>query len=174
MSAKYDRYLDQHRRGVSQAYEWLKDHDFPGLFESEKANCEWLCANHDFSKDGQEEYAAYDQHFYGTNKSFAAEQKYKRAWLSHIHNNPHHWQHWVLINDDDPMVALDMPHEYIIEMVCDWWSFSWAAEDLSTIFTWYNERQDKMIFSPLTRKRVESVLSFIREKLDADKKGAAE
>lgn len=32
--------------------------------------------------------------------SYEVVENFNRAWLLHIHRNPHHWQHWVLINDD--------------------------------------------------------------------------
>ena len=32
---------------------------------------------------------------------------------------------------------LEMPYDYIIEMICDWWSFSWQSGNLYEIFKWY-------------------------------------
>ena len=85
----------------------------------------WL--NHDESKNDPDEYNAYDDYFYGKNRSYGVVMAFKQAWLEHIHRSPHHWQHWVLINDEpeEGEVILEMPYEYIIEMICDWWSFSW-------------------------------------------------
>lgn len=78
---------------------------------------------HDRSKYSDEEYIPYIEYFYGT-KSKKIDTEFNYAWLHHIHNNPHHWQYWVLKHDDKPEEALEMPYEYIIEMFCDHWSFS--------------------------------------------------
>lgn len=95
-------------------------------------------------------------------------QDFNKAWLAHIHRNPHHWQHWVLINDDPKLgeIVLDMPYEYIIEMICDWWAFSWSSGNLYEIFNWYNEHEEYMKLSEKTRKTVEDILDKIKKKLD--------
>ena len=42
-----------------------------------------------------------------------------KAWLLHIHRNPHHWQYWVLINDnpEEGENLIEMPYNYIIGLV---------------------------------------------------------
>lgn len=42
------------------------------------------------------------------------------AWVQHQHRNPHHWQHWVLREDDGATKLLPMPDRYVREMVADW------------------------------------------------------
>lgn len=113
-----------------------------------------------------EEYRAYDAYFYG-NKSAKVVEEFKKAWLLHIHRNPHHWQHWVLNCDepDEGEICLDMPYQYIIEMICDWWSFGFASDDLPEIFDWYDAHQDYIKLSSETRKTVEDIMWAIREKL---------
>lgn len=88
--------------------------------------------------------------------------------MRHIHVNPHHWQHWVLINDDPKQgtICLDMPYNYIIEMICDWWSFSFKTGNLSEIFNWYDERKTHILLSDDTRETVEDILGKIREKVE--------
>lgn len=89
----------------------------------------------------------------------------------HIHRNPHHWQHWVLIHDDEPAEYLDMPYEYIIEMICDWWSFSHKVGKLTEIFDWYKKHKD-MQLSDKTRKTVEDILDKIKNKIEELEKEA--
>ena len=129
--------------------------------------------NHDHSKNEPDEYSAYDAYFYGGNRSYAVVQDFNRAWLTHIHRNPHHWQHWVLINDDpnEGEIVIDMPYEYIIEMICDWWAFSWNKGNLYEIFNWYDEHKDYMKLSEKTRNTVENILNKIKEKLDEIQNG---
>ena len=129
---------------------------------------EWQCTNaHDQSKYDNEEQDAYDKYFYG-NRSYEVVQNFNYAWLQHIHKNPHHWQHWILINDDSDLgiVALEIPLNYIIEMICDWWSFSWRSGDLYEIFDWYAKHRDGMQMNAISRRIVEDILNKIRTKLD--------
>jgi hypothetical protein len=74
----------------------------------------------------------------------------------------------LLVNDEpeEGTVALDMPYGYIIEMLCDWWSFSFAKGNLLEIFKWYDEHRDNLILSDKTRKTVEDILEKIGDKLD--------
>ena len=167
MSYEYDQYLREHRENVAKGFRWLED-NLPGLTMSHEFLSDQICNNHDRSKDTPEEYHAYDAYFYGKNKSFEVVQNFNRAWLHHIHRNPHHWQYWVLINDNpnEGEVILDMDYCYILEMVCDWWAFSWKKGNLYEIFSWYREHRDYMKLSAKTRRTVEEILDKILEKLD--------
>lgn len=171
MSQQYDTYLQEHKENVKKAYIWMRE-NIPDIFTDIDSNydLEWqMTYVHDVSKEDPEEYDAYDKYFYGNNKSFKVVEDFQYAWLHHIHNNPHHWQHWVLINDDpeEGIKALDMPVNYIIEMVCDWWSFSWKSGDLLSMFDWYKEHRDYIRLSYDTRKAVEGLLYMIGAKLEA-------
>ncbi len=167
MSDQYDRYLDQHRRNVRRGWEWLVD-NLPDLFSKVDLHAmKTQILNHDASKNSPEEYTAYDRYFYGGSKSFRVVQDFRKAWLHHIHENPHHWQHWVLNNDEpeEGEVILEMDYIYIIEMICDWWAFSWQKGDLSEIFSWYDKRQKYIKLAPDTRKTVEDILWTLRGRL---------
>ena len=167
MSSLYDKYLIQHKTNVKKGFDWIRD-NIPELLPA-GYDLEWqIGMAHDESKDLPDEYEAYDAWFYGNNKSFAVEQAYKKAWLLHLHRNPHHWQYWILINDDpkEGTVLLDIPENYILEMICDWWAFSWKSGNLDEIFKWYEEHGPYMKLSTQTRQKVESALSLIKEKLE--------
>lgn len=166
MSFQYDQYLAQHRLNVKRGYDWLCE-NLPEVVK-DTLNAGWQTGfAHDQSKNEPDEYEAYDAYFYGNNRSYKVVQEYRRAWLLHLHRNPHHWQHWVLINDDpkEGEIVLEMPYDYIIEMICDWWAFSWAQEKLDEIFKWYDEHSEYMKLAPDTRKTVEDILSKIKAKL---------
>ena len=66
------------------------------------------------------------------------------------------------------MVILDMPYNYIIEMICDWWAFSWNKGNLYEIFSWYDAHKAYMKLSDNTRKTVEDILGKIKDKLDEE------
>ena len=54
---------------------------------------------------------------------------------------------------------------YIIEMICDWWSFSWKKGELLEIFDWYDSHLPNMKLSELTQNKVETILNRIHETL---------
>lgn len=168
MSQEYNEYIVQHKDNVTKGFEWLKN-NLPEIFDETILN---ECENniirwHDESKMSSEEYDAYDAYFYGNNRSYDIVNYFNYAWLHHIHNNPHHWQYWILINDDPNKgeILLDMPDCYIIEMICDWWSFSWKQDNLNEIFKWYEERKNYIKLSDYTRKKVEDILSKMNYRL---------
>lgn len=170
MSIQYDNYLMYHKANVAQGYYWLRD-NLPELLTDCHDICHvehQICFAHDYSKDDPEEYAAYDAYFYGGNRSYAVVQAFNKAWLHHIHANPHHWQHWVLIHDDpkEDTTILEMPYNYILEMICDWWAFSWKSGKLDEIFKWYDEHKAYIKFHDKTRKTVEDILAKIKERLE--------
>lgn len=174
MSREYDLYLEQHRGNVAKGFYWIRENlpelliDIPDVYYEHQ-----ICYMHDYSKNYPDEYTAYDTYFYGGNRSYQVVQDFNKAWLLHIHRNPHHWQYWILHNDDpgEGMVVLDMPYNYILEMICDWWGFSWNKGDLYEIYNWYDQHEDYMKLSDKTRKTVVDILGKIHNKLDEMKEG---
>ena len=165
MSVKYDDYLNQHILNVANASDWIRQNIGLDVNSFDISSNVFI---HDDSKYSKEEYDAYDAYFYGRKRTKEVKDNFNYAWLHHIHNNPHHWQYWVLINDDpdNGIVALDIPYKYVIEMICDWWSFSWRTGNLYEIFNWYDKHKDYMILSENTRELVEDILAQIKKKLD--------
>ena len=175
MSQEYSEYIVQHKDNVKKGFEWLKRY-LPDIFDEDLlTDVEVNILSHDYSKMNADEYDAYDDYFYGKlygkSRSFEVVEQFNRAWLLHIHRNPHHWQYWILRNDnpDEGEILIDMPDCYIIEMICDWWSFSWKQENLYEIFKWYEERKDYIKLSDYTRKKVEDILNKMHIILDDDK-----
>jgi len=168
MSWMYDNYLVQHRQAVYKAWEWLVENMKDELDDDALTKCGLHIRTHDASKNDVEEYGPYDEYFYGRVKSAETKEKFNRSWLHHIHQNPHHWQHWVLIEDDDPsgFVCIEIPLDYVYEMICDWWSFSWVEGNLYEIFDWY-EKHRSMKLHPKTRAEVERILGLMKIRLDA-------
>lgn len=161
MSAEYNNYILEHVDNVKKAYKWIKDHNI--ILE----DYSFIIDFHDLSKFSDEEYNAYDNYFYGR-RTEKVKREFNYAWLHHIHNNPHHWQHWVLINDEDGTYALEMPKEYVVEMISDWWAFSHKSGNLYEIFDWYKSHKKNMILHENTRKLVEDILNKIKTDLDKE------
>ena len=170
MSLEYDVYLKNHIRYVGKGIRWMID-NLPmsdlGFDESDISNALDAALKHDDSKWTPEEYYPYDAYFYGGNRSFSVVMDFNYAWLHHQHKNPHHWQHWVLINDDpkEGMSALPMPKCFILEMIADWWTFSWRDANLYEIFDWWDNHPN-IVLHRNTRELVMNVLHAIYQKLD--------
>lgn len=84
------------------------------------------------------------------------------AWLKHIHRNPHHWQHWILREDEGATKILDMPYRYVLEMVADWMGAGRAQTGKWGVSEWYQKNKDNIRISDNTRKRVEEILNANR------------
>lgn len=53
-----------------------------------------------------------------------------------------------------------------VEMICDWWAFSWKSGNLYEIFGWWDEHKEYMTLSPRTRNTVEAILAALKDTLD--------
>ena len=164
MSYAYDQYLRQHRDNVVKGFNWITEH-VPKLLDG-LDDSTYNILNHDQTKIMTDEYPAYDAYFYGGNRSAKVVNDFELAFLKHIHRNPHHWQYWVLLDDgktEHTEKVFEMPYKYVLEMVCDWWSFSWSKGDRYSIFVWYDEHKDGIKLHPKTRKTVEDILETIKQ-----------
>lgn len=184
---QYEEYLFQHIGNVQKGYKWLKD-NLPELLDEHNycdetayyGSLDDIIARHDSSKrtklpdadnyyDLKCEYDAYADYFYGEEKTQEVKEAFDKAWLAHIHANPHHWQHWMLQNDEDGLQLLDMPYVFIVEMFCDHWSFSWVSGNLYGIFDWYEKNKNGMLLSDSSRKKYENILNKVKNHLDSHK-----
>ena len=163
MSKEYDNYLVEHKENVRKGFDWIAA-NLPRLIQ----NYNGEISRHDESKSNQDEYYAYDSYFYGGNKSYAVVHEFNKAWLTHIHRNPHHWQYWILVNDnpEEGEILIEIPYNYIIEMICDWWSFAWRKGDLKELFDWYENHKHHIKLNRTTRGIVEDILDQIKTKLE--------
>lgn len=109
---------------------------------------------HDLSKWSAEEFPAYANRFFGE----PDETAFKYAWLHHLQHNPHHWNHWLLTNDEDGLEALEMPQNYALEMVADWMGASMAYTGSWDMSEWLSKNYPRMILHPNTRRYVSEVL----------------
>ena len=172
MSREYDQYLINHKESVRTAYQWFKrnmpvfvQQSLVGGMKLEELEHQILVA-HDSSKTMFDEYPAYDRHFYAGLPIDETKGEFNLAWLRHIHRNPHHWQYWILANEDlGDAPALEMPQNYVLEMLCDWWSFSWRNYEPDKIFEWWDRHKDKMILHQKTRELIHETIWTMKEKL---------
>lgn len=118
----------------------------------------WRLLIHDWSKLTPAEWTPYVRFFY----TDAPDQRaLDTAWLHHQHNNDHHWQHWVLREDDGATKALAMPEAACREMVADWMGAGRVITGRWDVASWYGQNRSKIVLHPRTRERVEELIAAV-------------
>ena len=145
-------YILAHKARVEKFADWLKE-NCPEVFEGVDLGVfDDLIKEHDESKFSEEEFEPYAQKWFGDGKKTP---EYKAAWEHHWMNNEHHPEYWL---------GEDMPYIYILEMICDWGSFSIASGDMKELSEfYYNKAKDdpEKNLSEATKEIIEDILSKI-------------
>jgi hypothetical protein len=122
---EYQEYVIAHKERVTQFADWLLT-NCPELFEGvDLDSFNEIIEEHDESKFSEEEFEPYAQKWFGDGKKTP---EYEAAWEHHYMNNEHHPEYWL---------GEDMPYIYILEMICDWGSFSIASGDMKELSDFY-------------------------------------
>lgn len=102
------------------------------------------------------------EYFYNLPKHHRLEYKFDIAWLSHQKKAKHHWQWWILRNDDGSERAIEMPLVYAKEMLADWHGAGRAIVGKSSdTKQWYlDNAKDTITLHPNTREFVEIELGI--------------
>lgn len=157
----YKTYVEEHKERVTQFSSWLQK-ECPELFENVDIDVfNDLIAEHDESKFSEEEFEPYAQKWFGDGKKTP---EYEKAWEHHWSNNEHHPEYW----DGE-----DMPYIYILEMICDWGSFSIASGDMKELSDFYYNKakaDPEKNLSDATQEIIEDIISRINSVIKADEK----
>ena len=150
---EYKNYVIEHKDRVQQFAEWLRG-QLPEVFEGVDFEAfNEVIQEHDESKFSEAEFEAYAQKFYGDKKdSF----EFDEAWKHHWTHNEHHPEFWL---------GEDMPYIYILEMICDWGSFSIKSGDMSELSKFYYEKakdDEEKNLSENTKIIIEEILDKIK------------
>jgi len=122
----------------------------------------WRLLIHDWSKMSRAEWSAYVRSFYGKQgRTPEVRAAFDAAWLHHQHRNPHHWQHWLLREDDGPTKALPMPPKLVREMVADWMGAGRAITGQWEVGKWYAANASKIVLADETRAEVAAILEAV-------------
>lgn len=122
----------------------------------------WRTLLHDLSKFAVAEWTPYAKYFYGgygRNQPPDVQRAFDFAWLHHQKKNPHHWQYWVLREDDGATKLLPMPEKYLLEMVADWMGAGRAITGAWNPNPWYEKNAEKILLAPETRARLVKLLA---------------
>ena len=112
----------------------------------------WQGIIHDFSKLLPSEFFPYSIYFYGSGKN---DKEFDNAWLLHQKRNPHHWQYWLLYEDEGALKTLNIPIKYRKEMIADWIGAGKAITGKDNTEKWYEINKNKMLLHRDTRNWVE-------------------
>jgi len=134
-----------------------------------KAGLFWRGIKHDLSKFLPSEYIPYARFFNGKiNRNRDKTGYYKPtdtgdlafdfAWLKHQKRSDHHWQWWILPEDEGGLKILEMSEPAVVEMLCDWWGAGKAQKATSTTKEWFEINSHKMQLHPETKKLIEIYL----------------
>ena len=144
-------------------------HKWYVMIECWKFGLYWTGIVHDWSKFLPCEWFPYANYFYGPKfpgrdetgyykPTDTGDDAFDRAWLHHQKVNKHHWQWWVL-PDEDGWKTLEMPRKYILEMIADWRGAGKAQGTPDTL-AWYRKNMHKMKLGMLTRSQVERLIGY--------------
>lgn len=128
----------------------------------------WQLLVHDISKFLPDEWGPYVNYFYRSPEAkqrWASKGRYADtgdaafdlAWLKHQKRNRHHYQWWILPQDDGTTKLLEMPCRFRKEMLADWRGAGAALGKPDTA-AWYRGQKDNMHLAPETRAWVEEQL----------------
>jgi hypothetical protein len=132
---------------------------------------------HDWSKFLPDEWLAYARYFYGEGSAERRQPReakwaFDHAWLRHQHRSPHHWQHWVLRNDDGSTVALPMPERFAREMVADWRGAG-RALGMPDTAAWFRRNRGKILLHQNTEALVCRLLGIEQHTILDDRRDHA-
>ncbi len=149
---EYKDYVLAHQERVKKFASWLKE-NCPEVFEGVDPDAfDEVIEEHDESKFSEEEFEPYAQKWFGDKKKTL---EYEEAWKHHWMNNEHHPEYWL---------GEDMPYIYILEMICDWGSFSIDKGDLKELSDFYFNKakgDPEKNLSETTKEIIEDILSRI-------------
>jgi len=132
---------------------------------------------HDMSKLRPSEFFPYARFFYdekGKQKQVRDKTGYYKptdtgddafdfAWLLHQKRNRHHWQWWILPEDNGGTKVLPMPYHILREMICDWKGAGRAQGLDDDVRPWYLKNKDKMTLHPDSRTIIEPLIEPLKE-----------
>ena len=159
MYLKYLKYIIKHK--------WFV------FIECVKLKKIWLGIIHDWSKFRPSEFIPYARYFYGSYLPYSKyipnrrlykediERQFDKAWLFHIHRNKHHWQFWLLQEDDGPLKNIPIPVRYLKEMIADWRGAGKAITGKDCIQEWYGKNKNNINLNRINKAWVERAIDKI-------------
>lgn len=128
----------------------------------------WRLIIHDWSKFTPVEFVNYSRYKYGVQ----SKREWAKAWLHHLHLNPHHPEHWLLSWRGGPdfydgigesrcsfVTSLPMPETYVREMLADFMANGKGSTGSYNISRWLNRSGPAMLLHSDTEIRLDGVMT---------------
>ena len=160
-------------------YAWyVIRHKWFVLVECWRRGLIWRGLTHDLSKFRPSEFIPYARYFYGGSypllmdthgdERMAAlnswrifqervDADFDLAWLRHQKRNDHHWQWWILPEDDGGEKIIEMAYRARKEMLCDWHGAG-RAQGTPDTKEWYLANDLNMRLGGVARMWIEDEL----------------
>lgn len=155
-------------------FKYVIKHKWYVFKECLKAGIIWRGIVHDLSKFLPSEFIPYARFFYGDYPEYKSgiitqcphlfkediQRRFDMAWLLHIHRNNHHWQYYLLQEDDGAIKKMPIPVKYLKEMVCDWRGAGKAITGKDDTLEWYLKNKERINLKRINRKWIERELGI--------------
>jgi hypothetical protein len=162
-------------------FNYIIRHKWYVMIECFKVGLYWRGIVHDLSKFLPSEFIPYANYFYGNYytvrdlsgydinglKRKKIEKDFNFAWLLHQKRNKHHWQWWILSEDEGGVKILEIKYPYNLEIICDWIGagkarghFSPKDDKYLETRNWYKSNGVKMQLYPKTKEWIESTIKL--------------
>ena len=149
-----------------QYLSYVLRHKWYVFIEACRLDIPWRGLIHDLSKFRPCEWYPYATFFYGKKlgprdatgyykPTDTGDAAFDFAWLLHQKANRHHWQFWLLPEDDGGTKVLEMPDAYRREMLADWRGAGMAQGRPNT-WEWFAKNKGRMQLGPETRTWIEA------------------
>lgn len=150
------------------------------LIECYKQKIIWRGIIHDWSKFRLSEFIPYARYFYGDYPKYKTgaktcwphlfkediDRRFDKAWLFHIHRNRHHWQYFLLREDDGDVKNIPIPVIYLKEMLADWRGAGKAITGKDNVVEWYTKNANKISLHWISKMWIEQKLGLARPPYD--------
>jgi len=162
-----------------QYFWYVVRHKWFVFVECCKLGIPWRGIVHDLSKFRWSEWKPYVDFFYGEcgvkwekerigcgdeiEANRRVHKAFDRAWLLHQHRNPHHWQYWLLREDNGETKTIGIPFPVLKEMVADWRGAGRAITGKDDVKEWYEKNKEKIVLDELDRIQVEDLIGYREE-----------
>ena len=148
---------------------YLLRHKWYVMIECFKEGLYYRGIMHDMSKFRLSEFIPYARYFYDydSDRHFDVdlERAFNLAWLKHQKRNPHHWQYWILQEDDGGRCHIKMPIDYLEEMICDWIGagkaqgyYSPKEDKYKETREWYIKNKENIHVNRMTEFKIRIIL----------------
>ena len=154
---EYELYIKEHISNVKIAWKELRQR-IDIFDDGEYYMIDELINKHDKSKYSFEEFGGYKQFFFPSSNGVKNKKLFTESWNHHQKTNPHHWQYW-LMYEDNKTIALSIPFKYIIEMLCDWLAMSIKFDNKPS--EWYKKNRSKMLIEEKTQKMIDGYIPVL-------------